>query len=66
MFNISNHYGIECRCNQLQLEPCKEVQIICVLMFILSNHYGIKCLCNLLQLEPFNVMIKEISDIMAH
>ena len=42
------------------------MKMIGALMFILSNHYAIKCLSNLLQLEPCNVMLKVISDIMAH
>ena len=94
MFIISNHYGISCLCNLLQLEPCNVMfkvisdimehwydlwntiviaihfcnakNIICALMFIISNHYGIKCLSNLLQLESWSVVLKVISDIMAH
>ena len=41
-------------------------KMICALMFIIINHHGIKCLSNLLQLKPCNVMLKVISDIMAH
>ena len=41
-------------------------KMICALMCIISNDYGIKCFSILLQLEPCNVMIKVISDIMAH
>ena len=45
---------------------CNAKKMICALMFIISNHYGIKCLSNLLQLESWSVVLKVISDIMAH
>ena len=55
MFIISNHYGIKCLSNLLQLEPCNVMfkvisdimaqwydkwNTIVIAMFMISNHYG--------------------------
>ena len=45
---------------------CNAKKMNCALMFIMSNHYGRKCINNLSQLEKCNVMLKVISDIVAH
>ena len=62
MFIISNHYGIKCLSNLLQLEPCNVMfKVISDIMahwndMLKSNHYGIKCLSYLLLLEACNSM----------